>query len=90
MKKKKIPVRMCVACRQGRPKKELIRIVKAEDGELYADTTGKANGRGAYICPDIACLEKAVKQKSLERALGAKLTAPAVNNIKRVIMRRGL
>ena len=47
---------MCVACRQGRPKRELIRVVKNKEGVVAVDTTGKAQGRGAYLCPDIACL----------------------------------
>ncbi len=89
MKTKKMPVRMCIACREGRPKKELVRIVASDNG-LCADETGKANGRGAYICPDVACLDKAKKTKAFERALEAPLDEEAYNAIKRVILRRGL
>ncbi len=89
MKTKKMPVRMCIACREGRPKKELVRIVASDNG-LHADETGKANGRGAYICPDVACLDKAKKTKAFERALEAPLDEEAYNAIKRVILRRGL
>ena len=80
---------MCIACREGRPKKELVRIVASDNG-LCADETGKANGRGAYICPDVACLDKAKKTKAFERALEAPLDEEAYNAIKRVILRRGL
>ena len=60
---KKVPERKCVGCNEKKPKKELIRIVRlAETGEIQIDTTGKKNGRGAYICPSSACLKKAKKR----------------------------
>ena len=65
---KKIPIRTCIGCNEGKPKKELIRIVKTTEGEVLVDFTGKKNGRGAYVCPSIACLEKAIKTKRLSRA----------------------
>ena len=89
LKTKKVPVRMCIACREGKPKKELIRIVASETG-IVPDETGKAHGRGAYICPDVACLDKAKKTKAFERALEAPLDEEAYNAIKRVILRRGI
>ena len=89
MKTKKVPVRMCIACRQGRPKKELVRVV-ASEGSLFADETGKAQGRGAYVCPEVACLDKAKKIKAFERALETTMNDEAYNAIKRVILRRGL
>ena len=67
---KKVPMRTCIACRTCKPKKELIRIVKAEDG-VFLDRTGKKNGRGAYICPSKACLKKA--RKRLEANLGCNI-----------------
>lgn len=70
---KKIPMRMCVACRSMRPKKELIRVVRTPEGAVIADKTGRANGRGAYLCPDAACLDKAVKSRALDRALEVKV-----------------
>ncbi|WP_234121213.1 RNase P modulator RnpM [Clostridium hydrogenum] len=73
MKVKKIPQRMCTGCMQMKPKKELIRIVKNKDNEVSIDTTGKKPGRGAYICKNIECLEKAVKQKRLEKNLERKI-----------------
>ena len=66
---KKIPMRMCVACRQMCPKNELLRIVRTEDGSAVADRTGKRNGRGAYLCPKQVCFDKAIKSRALERAL---------------------
>ena len=64
---KKIPIRTCIGCSESKPKKELIRIVKTTEGEVLIDSTGKKNGRGAYICPNITCLEKAIKSKRLSR-----------------------
>lgn len=69
MKAKKIPLRRCVGCNESKPKKELVRIVKSKEGEIAVDLTGKANGRGAYICRDSECLKKAIKSKRVERAL---------------------
>ena len=65
---KKIPIRTCIGCNEGKPKRELIRIVKTAEGEISIDSTGKKNGRGAYICPSISCLDKAIKTKRLARA----------------------
>ncbi len=66
---KKIPQRQCMGCRERKAKRELIRVVRGTDGIVLLDFSGKANGRGAYICPDPACLQKAQKAKSLERSL---------------------
>ena len=68
MQQKKIPMRQCLGCREMKPKKELIRVVRSPEGEIALDFRGKANGRGAYVCPDAACLKKAIKAKALERA----------------------
>ena len=68
MKEKKIPMRMCIGCREMKPKKELLRVVHGPDGSVQADTTGRKPGRGAYVCRDSACIEKALKQKQFERA----------------------
>lgn len=73
MKVKKIPQRMCTGCMEMKPKKELIRVVKNKEGEVSVDVTGKKPGRGAYICRNIDCLEKAVKQKRLEKNLEKKI-----------------
>ncbi len=64
---KKIPMRQCLGCREMKPKKELIRVVKSPEGEISLDFRGKAPGRGAYLCPDANCLKRAIKSKALER-----------------------
>lgn len=87
-KQKKIPMRMCVGCRQMFPKKELLRIVSNENGSLELDSTGKKNGRGAYICAKSDCLRQAVKQKQLQRALESVLTEETINDLEIQIMRR--
>ena len=66
--KKKIPMRKCVGCGEMKPKKELMRILRNEEGEFLVDATGKKNGRGAYLCPSAECFRKAVKSKGLERS----------------------
>ena len=66
--KKKIPLRMCIACGEMKPKRELIRVVKTKDGDIFADVTGKASGRGAYVCKSADCFAILKKQKKLNRA----------------------
>ncbi|BDF34138.1 hypothetical protein CE91St62_22030 [Lachnospiraceae bacterium] len=61
-------MRKCVGCQEMKGKKEMIRVIRTEDGEFLLDATGKKNGRGAYVCKARACLEKAVKNKGLERS----------------------
>lgn len=68
---KKIPLRQCLGCREMKPKSELIRVVRAPDGEISLDFRGKKPGRGAYLCPDGACLAKAKKGRAIERAFSA-------------------
>ena len=69
MAQKKIPARQCIGCMTSRPKKELVRVVRAPSGEISIDLVGKKPGRGAYLCPDPACLAKAKKKKALEAQL---------------------
>ena len=69
MKPKKIPMRQCIGCREHKPKRDLIRVVRAPEGEVSLDFRGKSPGRGAYICPNIECLTKARKSRALERSL---------------------
>ena len=68
MSVKKVPMRMCIGCREMKPKNELIRVVKAPDGEIKLDFTGKQSGRGAYICKCANCLKKAQKVNSFAKA----------------------
>lgn len=65
---KKIPLRQCVGCNEMKSKKELIRVIKTPEGEITIDVTGKKNGRGAYICKSADCLQKAIKNKGLNRS----------------------
>lgn len=73
LKKRKIPMRMCVGCREMKPKMELTRVVKPQEGDCAIDFTGNAPGRGAYVCKSAECLKKAQKTRALERALDAKI-----------------
>lgn len=73
--KKKIPSRQCVGCNEMKNKKELLRVIKTPEGEIVLDTTGRKNGRGAYICQSVACFQKAKRSKALERSL--KISIPA-------------
>ena len=73
MKTRKIPMRMCVGCREMKEKRSLLRIVKSPKGAISFDRIGKAAGRGAYVCRSKECLDKAVRQRQLERALETKI-----------------
>lgn len=78
---KKVPVRKCIGCGEGKPKKELIRVVKNKEGEIFIDKTGKKNGRGAYICFNEECLEKAMKTKALNRAFETEINSETYNDL---------
>ena len=73
MTEKKIPLRKCTGCGEMKPKKELIRVLKTNETEVLLDTTGRKNGRGAYLCNSLACFQKARKTKGLERSLQIKI-----------------
>ena len=66
---KKIPQRQCMGCRERKAKRELIRVVRTPEGNVNLDFGGKMNGRGAYLCPQMECLKKALKSKALDRSL---------------------
>ena len=68
MNEKKVPMRMCVGCREMKPKKELLRVVRSPEGEVSIDLTGRKPGRGAYLCKNAECMKRAIKQRQLERA----------------------
>ena len=85
MKPRKIPMRMCVGCREMKPKMTLIRVVKPQEGDASIDRTGKASGRGAYVCDDIECLRKARKSRALERALECAIPAEVFDALERQI-----
>lgn len=85
---KKIPQRMCLGCQQMKSKKELIRIVKNSENEINVDTIGKKAGRGAYICPNIECLEKVIKQKRLEKAFEQKIEDSVYETLKEELTKK--
>lgn len=82
---KKIPLRRCVVTKEQLPKKELLRIVKNKENNIFVDLTGKANGRGAYIKKDINVLKTAKDKKILERALEAPISEEVYKEIEKVI-----
>lgn len=83
---KKIPQRTCMGCNEKKNKTDLIRIVKNSNGEINIDRTGKMQGRGAYICDDIVCLEKAIKSKRIERVFETKIENEIYENLRGVIL----
>lgn len=83
MSVKKIPQRMCTGCGEMKPKKEMLRVIKTAENEILLDTTGKKNGRGAYICRQLECFDKAIKSKGLERSLKANIPVQVVENLKK-------
>ena len=87
MKQRKIPLRKCTGCQEMKNKKELIRIVRNDEGEFSLDTTGKKPGRGAYICPNLECLEKAQKSKGLERSFKAAVPKDVYEKLKEELVK---
>ncbi|MBC7075062.1 MAG: YlxR family protein [Syntrophomonadaceae bacterium] len=85
VRKRKIPQRMCVGCKEMKAKKELIRIVRTPEGSIAVDSTGKKSGRGAYICPELECFHQAVKSKRLEKALQQKIPEEVLTAVKNYI-----
>ena len=85
MKQKKIPMRMCVGCREMKPKKELMRVVRGPDGTVSLDPSGKKPGRGAYVCRSGDCLSRAIRQKQLERQLDAQLGEETAEALRRTL-----
>mgnify|MGYP004605112991 CR=1 FL=1 len=79
---KKVPMRTCIGCRQVKNKKELIRVVKNKEGQVFVDLTGRQNGRGAYICANKDCLEKAIKTKSLEKTLKTAIDGEIITQLR--------
>lgn len=89
MKIKKIPLRQCIACMISKPKKELARIVKNKEGEIKFDSTGKAAGRGAYICNNTECLKKAQKKKALNKAFQQDVTEVIYQQLSEELIKNG-
>ena len=80
---KKIPQRQCMGCRERRAKKEMIRVVRSPEGDVSLDFHGKKNGRGAYICPQMDCLKKAIRSKALERSLEVPIPEEIYNQLEK-------
>lgn len=70
---KKIPMRQCLGCREMKPKRELLRVVRSPEGTVSLDLKGKASGRGAYVCPSTDCLKKAIRSKAISRAFDTEI-----------------
>ena len=79
---KRIPMRQCIGCREMKQKRELIRVVKSPQDEISLDFRGKVQGRGAYVCPDMVCLKKAIKSRALERSLDIPIPEEIYENLR--------
>ena len=86
---KKAFQRKCMACNTKKDKYELIRIIKKNNGEILVDKTGKLDGRGAYICNDIACLEKVIKSNRIGKVLKSNIDKKIYEDIRGVIIDNG-
>ena len=82
MKVKKIPMRLCIACHEMKPKKEMLRIVKPKEGDAFIDFTGKAAGRGAYICNNPDCVKKLKKARLLNKTFSAEIPQEVYEKIE--------
>jgi len=80
---KKLPLRMCTGCGEMKPKRELIRVLKTPEDEIVIDATGKKNGRGAYVCCTLTCLQKAIKTKGLERSLKVNIPGELIEALEK-------
>lgn len=89
MSTKKIPVRRCIGCNEGKPKGQLVRVVRNKEGEISVDLTGKKPGRGAYLCKDAACLTKARKARKLERAFSCQIEPEVYERLEAEIKEEG-
>lgn len=83
MEKRKIPMRKCIGCNEMFPKKELIRIVHTPEDAFVIDASGKKNGRGAYLCANESCLEKAIKTKAVNRSFGMNVPEEVYESMKK-------
>lgn len=83
---KKVPMRKCLGCEEMLGKKGLLRIVRSKEGDISLDLTGKKSGRGAYICKDVSCFEKAVKKKAFERSFKCKIPDEVYDRLKQEII----
>ncbi|MCI8401247.1 MAG: YlxR family protein [Lachnospiraceae bacterium] len=85
--KRREPMRKCIGCGEMKGKKELIRVLKTPEDAFLLDATGRKNGRGAYLCKDAACLEKAIRQKGLERSFQAAIPPDVYDSLRKELAR---
>lgn len=83
LKNSKRPLRMCMACRENKPKEQLIRVVKQKSGAIFIDETGKADGRGAYVCNNLECLKLVKKKRGIERSFRCKVENLIYDDLKK-------
>ncbi|HHW45672.1 MAG TPA: YlxR family protein [Clostridiales bacterium] len=89
MRPKKLPMRMCTGCGEHKPKRELVRVVRTKEGDIFLDLTGRASGRGAYICKNSECFRLAVKSKRIEKTLKAKVPEDVYASIEEELKNNG-
>ena len=87
MKNVKTPLRKCTGCQEMKDKKEMFRILRTPEGEILLDAGGKKNGRGAYVCPKVSCLQKAMKSRALERSLKVAVPEAVYEELKKEMER---
>lgn len=87
MQEKKIPIRKCIACGNSISKKDLLRIVRNPEGQVEIDPSGKKNGRGAYICKNIDCVDLALKKKKIKYALKSEISEEVIKELKDYVTR---
>ncbi len=80
------PLRMCVVCREMLPKDSLVRVIKTKEGEVFIDSSKKANGRGAYICTSERCRERLIKTRALQRALSTEIPEEVIDSIMKELI----
>ena len=86
---KKIPQRQCMGCRERKNKRDMIRVVRGTDGTVSLDFSGKAPGRGAYLCPDPECLKKAIRSKALSRSLETEIPQEVYDRLEKEMEQNG-
>ncbi len=89
MQNRKIPLRKCMGCGEMKSKRELVRVVKNKEGAISLDLTGKKAGRGAYVCPQLSCLQKARKSRGFERALSCKIPEEVYDQMEQELSQNG-
>lgn len=89
MQNRKIPLRKCMGCGEMKSKRELVRVVKNKEGEISLDLIGKKAGRGAYVCPQLSCLQKARKSRGFERALSCKIPEEVYDQMEQELSQNG-